>query len=104
VYVRRSGLLWKAGYHRAQLGPVHVGVGIACILEIVVWRQTNSNSVGTNGGSDCFDDFQYETRSLLDASAVFVGAGIDVVVEELIEEVTICAYSISHYAYMQASK
>jgi hypothetical protein len=60
-------------------------------LVVVVWGETDSYFVGADGGGNCFYDFEGESAAVFDGSAIGIGALIDVVMEELLEEVPVCS-------------
>ena len=89
VHIGGPRLCRKSSDQRTQLLPVDAGVGVARILEIVVGRKSNSHPIGTNGSSDCLNDLQDDSGSLLDCAAIFIRASVDIVVEELIEQISV---------------
>jgi hypothetical protein len=70
---------------------MRVWARVSGILIVVVRRETDTNTSCTDGGSDCADDFEREAAAVRDGAAVFIRTGVDVVVEELLQEVAICA-------------
>jgi hypothetical protein len=96
MHVCGSRFLWQPGNQRTQREPVGVGIGIPCILEIIVGRQPDADAVGSNFGTDGLEDFEDDARSLFDAATVFVGAGINIVVEELVKEISIGTCFVSY--------
>lgn len=68
-----------------------VGVRVFGVLVVVVGGETDADFVCADGGGDGLDDFEGEAASVFDGAAVGVCAGVDVVVEELLEEVAVCA-------------
>ena len=70
-----------------------IWIRIAGVLVVVVWRETDADSLGANRGSDCFDNFKREPAAVFNRTTVCVGAFVDVVVEELFEEVSVSTAS-----------
>lgn len=71
-----------------------VGVRVARVLEVIVGRETDADFFSTDGCSDGFDDLEGESTAVCDGAAVLICAGVDVVVEELVEEVSVCAWPV----------
>lgn len=67
------------------------------ILEVAEWGKAHANFVGSNGRSDGFDDVQRETAAVFDIATVLICALVDIVIEELIREITVCASTMSVY-------
>ena len=70
---------------------MRVWVRVSGILVVIVGRETDTNTSCTDGGSDCADDFEREAAAVGDGAAVCVRTVVYVVVEELLQEVAICA-------------
>jgi hypothetical protein len=68
-----------------------VWVRVFGILIVIVRRETDTNTSCPDGGSDCADDFEREAAAVRDGPAVCVRTGVDVIVEELLQEVAICS-------------
>jgi len=63
---------------------MRVWVRVSGILIVIVRRETDSRS-------DCADDFEREAAAVRDGATVCVRTGVDVIVEELLQEVAVCA-------------
>lgn len=74
---------------------MRIWVRVSGILVVIVRRETDTNTSRADGGSDCADDFEREAAAVGDGTAVCVRTGVDVIVEELLQEVAICAVSES---------
>jgi len=70
---------------------VLVDVGGVGALEEAEWGETDSNAVGPNSSDDPIDYFKDDATAVLGAATVSVSADVDVVRDELIKEVTVCA-------------
>ena len=71
--------------------PVSVRVGVARILKVIVWRQTNANAVSADSRGGLFQDLKDNARPVLNRATIVVGAFVDIVVKELVEKVSVCA-------------
>jgi len=67
------------------------GVAILGILEVVEWTEPDADAVSTNGLAHFLDDLEHKPRPVLDGAAVLVGTLVDVVVEELVQKITVGA-------------
>ena len=70
---------------------MRVWVRVSGILIVIVRRETDTNTSWPDSRSDCADDFEREAAAVRDGATVCVRTGVDVVVEELLQEVAICA-------------
>jgi hypothetical protein len=95
VHVRDAVLLGERSDLLAEVCPVVVGVRVARVLVVVIGGETDAYSVGANCVGDGFDDFDREADAVFDGAAVGVGALVDVVVEELLEEIAVGAVYLS---------
>lgn len=68
-----------------------IWIGVASVLEVVIWRQTNAHTVCPNGCRYCLKDLEYNSGTVLDGATVIVCPVVDVVVEELIEKIAVRA-------------
>lgn len=91
--VRRPVFLGQCGDLLTEIDPVRVGVRVAGVLEVVVGCETDTDAVGADGGCHRPDDLEREAAAVGDAAAVAVCADVDVVVEELVEKIAVCACS-----------
>jgi len=89
MHIRNSIFLGKFGDLGAQVRPVFIWVRVSRVLVVIVGRETDADSFGANGGSDCADDFKWEAAAILDRATVGIGAFIHIVMEKLFEEVAI---------------
>lgn len=91
----------QAGDATAEIGPVGIGVAVPGILEVVEWGKTNADLVGTNGVGDGVYNFKNEAASVLKGAAILVLTVVDVVVEELLQQITVCSYKIVRSLFTQ---
>lgn len=68
-----------------------VGITVPSILEIVEGGKTNADLLGANGIGNGRQDFENETTPVLESAAVLISAAVDVVVEELLQQITVCS-------------
>lgn len=73
----------------AHIRPVLVGIAVLGVLEVVVRRETDARLVGANCRSHALDDFEGELCAPFDRAAVGIGAHVDVVVQELVQEIAV---------------
>ena len=95
MHIRDAVFLGQSCDLLAEVGPVIIGVAVARVLVVVVRGETDADPLGAHRVRDGGDHFEWEADPILDATAVRVGAGVDVVVQELLEEVTICARDVN---------
>ena len=67
------------------------GITVLGILEVVEWTEPDADAVTTNGLAHLLDDLEREPRPVLDGAAVFIGTLVDIVVEELVQKITVGA-------------
>ena len=89
VYIGKAMLSWEGSDLLADICPVLVWVGVLGVLEVVVWRETDSGFVGANGGCDTLDDFKWKLEAAFDGATVGVCANVDVIMKELVEQVAV---------------
>lgn len=70
-------------------------VGVRSSLEIGEGRCSNSHAVGTDFLGDCFHNFHHEPRAILYRAAVFVCSVVDVVLEKLVNQVTVSGVNLN---------
>lgn len=68
-----------------------VGIAVPGILEIVERGKTNADLLRANGIGNGGQDFENETAPVLESATVLISAVVDVVVEELLQKITVCS-------------
>jgi hypothetical protein len=64
-------------------------IGVSGVLEVIERRQSDSDLICANNFCDSFNDLQGESAPLLNRASICIRANIDIVVKELVEEVTV---------------
>lgn len=66
-----------------------VGLTVLGVLEVVVRRQSDTDSITANGFAAFLDNLDRESDSVLNRAAIIVGSIVDIVVQELLKQVPI---------------
>lgn len=72
---------------------MRVGIAVPGVLEIVERRKTDSHFIGANSVGNSRENLKDEAAPILDGAAILVSAVVDVVVEELLQEISICSWN-----------
>jgi hypothetical protein len=94
MHVCGSLVLGQRSDPLAEVLPVLVRVAILGILKIVVGRQPYADTFATNCLGTFLDHFQWKADPILYRSAIVVGSRIDIVVEKLVNKVSIGAMNL----------
>lgn len=82
----------EAGESVTQVGPVSIWIAVLGILEEVVWGQTKANPLVSNCVADGLDNLEHESTPVLHRAAIVIRTRINVVMEKLVQEVSICTF------------
>jgi predicted GH43/DUF377 family glycosyl hydrolase len=66
-----------------------VGITVLRALEVVVRRKSKTDLVGTNSITTCSKNLKQESASVFNGAAILISSVIDVIMEELLKEITI---------------
>lgn len=70
-----------------------VGIAVAGSLEEVVRGEADADFVSSNRLDHGRDNLECEATPVLNRSTVLIGAGVDVVVQELLQQISVGSYA-----------
>jgi hypothetical protein len=94
VHICGSDVLRQRRNFLTQELPVLVWIAILGALEVVVWTESDADAIGANGFGTLLDNLEREAAASLDRSAVLIRSLVDVVVEELVNQISIRAVNL----------
>lgn len=57
-----------------------VGIAVLCVLEEVVWRESDANTISPNSIAHFSNDFEHESTAIFNRTSILVSPRVDVVV------------------------